>query len=447
MNDAFLSEEVRSGYLVTSAYKKLWSVQLDLLEKFDAFCKEFNLVYYAQGGTLLGAARHKGYIPWDDDIDLVMLWDDYKVLLKEGPSYFTEPYFLQNYLTEQEGEPQLSKLRRSDTTGCTKWEEECITPPFNKGIFIDIFPLFNVPDDETERIKQIEEIGYYWKLYKGYEVNREKQLNNGVSKLEEEYDNYENMYLTVFPRLSFNAIKQKYINSCARVENKTEFVAPLSFRANNPKTTWPRKWFDEVVMLPFENLMIPCPKHYTEMLTHQYGNWDTPVQTGAMHEMSQFDSSVSYLEKLNINPNSPPIIRAYESNDFVGLKKLLEETYSSDISKEELETNYISPNKTILVSIMDGSVVGCAFVSINSDYIRRGKTAFVTYVAVTERLRNHRIGTRLFDEIEKIARLYQCKAIELTSANFRKEAHAFYKAINYNIKKTTVFIKEFSIGD
>ena len=443
MNTDFYLDEVRDGYLVTSAYKKLWAVQLDLLQQFDAFCKKHGLKYFAQGGTLLGVARYKGYIPWDDDIDLIMLWDDYKVLLREGPAFFKEPYFLQNYLTEKEGEPQLSKLRRSNTTGCTKWEEECVTPAFNKGIFIDIFPLFNVPDDETERLKQIEKISYYWKLYKGYEVNREKQLNNGVSKLESKYDDYEKMYLTCFPRLSFREIKRRYIETCSVIESRTKYVAPLAFRANNPKTTWPREWFDETIMLPFEDILLPCPKQYISMLDHQYGNWRIPVQNGAIHEMSMFDTETSYIDKMHIDLTPRPIIRAYESDDFDSLNELLGITYGSNITKEELEKYCITENRIILVSVLnDNTVVGCAFISINQDYVRKGKNAFVTYVAVSESMRHNRIGTHLFVEIEKIAKLYDCTSIELTSANHRAEAHAFYKALSFTKKQTTVFIKE-----
>ena len=222
--------EIKSGYLVSGEIKKLWYVQLDLLRKFDEMCKEVGIVYYAQGGTLLGAVRHNGFIPWDDDIDIMMLWDDYKKMLKVAPEYFHDPYFLQSYLTEPEGEPTHSRLRRSDTTGCTRFELECITSDqYNKGIFIDIFPLFNVPDSTDDKEKQIAEILYWWKLYKGYEVHREKQ-QNGFSKLNKDYDQYEKLYLDLETKMSFDDIKQKYVDACAAYsEYDTEYLAPLSF--------------------------------------------------------------------------------------------------------------------------------------------------------------------------------------------------------------------------
>ena len=436
MDKTFFAPEVRSGYFVSSEIKKLWAIQLDLLQTFDVFCKEYNITYYAQGGTLLGAVRHNGFIPWDDDIDVIMLWDDYKKMLKKAPDYFKYPYFLQNYLTENEAEPTLSKLRRIDTTGATKWELECITPEYNKGIFIDIFPLFNVPDDNEERIKQREEIYYWWRLYKGYEIHRERSLN-GVSRINEEYKEYEKLYLESKPLMSFSEIKQKYVAACSKIDYRTKLVAPLSFRANNPKTTWPREWFDKVEYITFENLTIPCIADCTKMLDHQFGEWRIPIINASMHEMGIFDADISYMEKLK-----DVYVRDYFSSDYNELLAILSEVYGSNISKDDLEEYYIGPFKHILVAVKKKKVVGCAFLRIKYDYIRDSQTSFVTYLAVSPFYRRNGIASKLMEEIEKRTKAYGCSAVELTSADFRTEAHEFYRKKGFNRKKTTVFIKE-----
>ena len=97
---SFLEEELRSGYLVSSKMKKIWAVQLDLLEQIKHVCSRYHLTYYADSGTLLGAVRHKGYIPWDDDIDIVMKRSDYNKLIEIAPIEFKKPYFLQSAHSE-----------------------------------------------------------------------------------------------------------------------------------------------------------------------------------------------------------------------------------------------------------------------------------------------------------------------------------------------------------
>ena len=80
--DGFLQSEYRDGYLVDETMKKVWAVELELLEQFQRLCERHQLRYYAIGGTLLGAVRHKGFIPWDDDIDVGMPREDYEKLIQ-----------------------------------------------------------------------------------------------------------------------------------------------------------------------------------------------------------------------------------------------------------------------------------------------------------------------------------------------------------------------------
>ena len=77
IGEDFLKEEVRCGFKVTERMKRAWAAELKILMEIDALCKKYNITYFAEVGTLLGAVRHHGFIPWDDDIDLAMKRDDY----------------------------------------------------------------------------------------------------------------------------------------------------------------------------------------------------------------------------------------------------------------------------------------------------------------------------------------------------------------------------------
>lgn len=113
----FLEEEIRCGYKISSEMKKVWAVQIDLLEQVKKICKKHGLKYFADSGTLIGAIRHKGYIPWDDDIDLVMMRNDYNKFMEYAKSELEFPYFLQTVYTDKDIMRAHASLRNSKTTG------------------------------------------------------------------------------------------------------------------------------------------------------------------------------------------------------------------------------------------------------------------------------------------------------------------------------------------
>ena len=119
----FLQEEVRCGHNVTTQMKEIWAVELDLLAEFQRVCNKYHLKYYASGGTLLGAVRHNGFIPWDDDLDIEMFREDYNRLCEIGPKEFKKPYVFQNEYTESGSLRGFSKLRNSQTTAMFEHEK------------------------------------------------------------------------------------------------------------------------------------------------------------------------------------------------------------------------------------------------------------------------------------------------------------------------------------
>lgn len=140
------------------------------------------------------------------------------------------------------------------------------------------------------------------------------------------------------------------------------------------------------------------------------------------------------------------MIIKYTSNYFDKLFSLLSDVYNTNISQECLEANYLSDTKFILLSINENDdVAGCAFVEFMTDYVRYSKSAFITYVAVNENYRRLGIGKSLFEYIEQMCLSFDIHTIELTSANYRIAAHAFYDAIGFTKKATAVFIKELNV--
>ena len=136
-------------------------------------------------------------------------------------------------------------------------------------------------------------------------------------------------------------------------------------------------------------------------------------------------------------------IRDYWSSDYAGLFALLHRVYASEISQPVLEQRYLTASRSILVAVDEQDhVVGSTFVEIQEDFVRPSRVAYVTYVAVDDTCRKQGIGRKLMQTVEDLCKTQNCSAIELTSADFRTGAHAFYASLGFTHKKTTYFIKE-----
>ena len=131
---------------------QLWSVEIEMLDAFDTVCKKYGLRYSLAYGTLLGAVRHKGFIPWDDDLDIMMPREDYQRLFEIWSKEVDSEYFLQDYTTDTEDYVNsFAKIRKKHTDFITSEEEKTVR--YHTGIFIDIFPGDKYPDGKVERIE------------------------------------------------------------------------------------------------------------------------------------------------------------------------------------------------------------------------------------------------------------------------------------------------------
>ena len=126
--------------------RKMQLLQLDMIVEFDRVCRKHNIKYVIAYGTLLGAVRHQGYIPWDDDSDLAMLREDYEKFKKVAHELNPEICFFQDHTTEKEYIWNIGKLRRTGTTYVRAGQEHL---KFKTGVFVDIFPIDNFPENKA----------------------------------------------------------------------------------------------------------------------------------------------------------------------------------------------------------------------------------------------------------------------------------------------------------
>ena len=285
--EGFLDEEVRCGYTVTAKAKRAWAVQMDLLHKLDEVCKKYNLRYFADSGTLLGAARDKGYIPWDDDIDIVMLRKDYEKLRDVADEEFKHPYFYQDMYRDEGLIRPHAQLRNSETTGYLPQEED---RPYNKGIFLDIFPLDVVPDNEKKFKAHIAKINFLWRTieYGGYTKDAPHKLKGKIFRV-----------LTggLYKVTDVKKLFARYEKLCAKYNGTDNHrVSYVAHSRGKEKHLFRKEWFDETVMLPFEFMTIPAPVGYDARLRLEYNDYMTPRNVAPAHGGAILDPDLPYEE-------------------------------------------------------------------------------------------------------------------------------------------------------
>lgn len=260
---------------------------LDLAKEFGRVCQKYDLKYTAAYGTLLGAVRHKGFIPWDDDLDFYMPRPDYEKLKQIAPEEFSEPYFFQNAHTDTIIW-SFSKLRRSDTTAIQFPDKE-IT--FNQGIFIDIFPIDDFPDGSEEK-------NLVYLMEKDIWTIITKPILGASAMYQPDKCPYnftlDRDIIIDLMKLSRPDQLTQFEDLCNSYYGTSPFCGNImnAFRANNQ--IYKREWIEDTIWVPYENIEIPISKHYDEFLTLLYGDYMTPYIGGSYHDGMFMDPENPY---------------------------------------------------------------------------------------------------------------------------------------------------------
>lgn len=239
-----------------SEINELQKIQLSMLKDFDAVCQKHRISYQLFSGTALGAVRHKGFIPWDDDIDVVMLREDYERFFDSASKELdSNKYYVQREFSEH-WPMFFSKLRLNGTTYIEKYHSH--DARIHQGIYIDIFPCDNLSDSRLmQKLQYIaSKIVIAKSLYaRGYETN------STVKKCFMQF-------CRILPTEPFkrHCIRR---NDSSSLKVHTFFGGGKKFE----RSIYLREWFEQSVKMRFEDSEFPVSAHYDEMLRVMYGDY------------------------------------------------------------------------------------------------------------------------------------------------------------------------------
>lgn len=296
---AFFEGEQRFGFSVFPEMKKVWAVELDLLNEFSIVCLKHQLKWFVHAGTMLGAVRHKGFIPWDDDIDVVMPRIDYEKLCLLGPQEFKYPYFYQIEETDRFFARSFARLRNSKTTAIQE-SEKSFHYPYNQGIFIDIFPIDGIPDDESDRIDYFDQLTLLnnraWQWRNMVYFYRPKKDKGWLKRTNYFLKHCYYKYLS-HKKGDYHYYLDKHHELAVSYDDKETQCVGESIVSPLGRWVWNREWVEDTMMVPFEMIEVPIPVGYEECLRAGFGNdWRMPKRAPNLHGDVFFDANKPYTE-------------------------------------------------------------------------------------------------------------------------------------------------------
>lgn len=265
---------------------------LEILVFFHNFCEKHNLEYCLFGGTLLGAIRHKGFIPWDDDIDVYMPRSDYEKLIKLKDEYDKESnglYFVQTYQTDKNFTLNFMKIRDNSKTFVENFFK---FNRMNHGLFIDVFPLDGLGKDEKTAKKYVKKFYFCWRRFhltypkQALRYPRKKKFIIDIlidlACLPLAWCNFKNNINKKIDKITtkYSYEESNYVASCEDVYPK----CPI----------YKKEWLKDRILVDFEGYKMYSPKNYHDFLTALYGDYMKlpPVEKRVGHH---------YYEGLDLN--------------------------------------------------------------------------------------------------------------------------------------------------
>lgn len=293
----FFKEETINGFKVTGMMKRAWSAQLEVLDEIKRVCQYLNIQFWADWGTMLGAVRHGGFIPWDDDIDICMMRKDYMRFLQNAPEFLDKWFELKSVYND----PTYDIVKARVINGRhinfeSSFLEKFHGCPYVVGV--DIFPIDNIPNDKGKMKEQVDILKLLLKIeasipeqepYSEDDIDLIRSMENalGINV------NYQNR-LRHEVKKAFDIVSSYYAS-----ENTIEVSCMLALAVRRKEYICKKKWYEKSVEMKFENTTISVPIGYKHILKLNYGeDYMVPQNIGSSHDYPFYKEQIQGLREV-----------------------------------------------------------------------------------------------------------------------------------------------------
>lgn len=239
---------------------ELKEIALGILSEVADFCEKNDIRYYLVCGTALGAVRHNGFIPWDDDIDIGMPRPDYE---RFAQMYHSEAFPLYTNQRDKKYPYTFGKVCDSKTILI----EKNIQKPYPMGVYIDIFPMDGLPDDPQKRKKHLSRVDWHLRVLSWKRISTQKKIGS-IHKI------IQCIAKLVLAPIPISTLIRRFEKSLKRYDYESgKYVGHLVTRSYWGKTEKPREIFEPYYKHPFEDCEFRVPRDYHQYLTLEYGSY------------------------------------------------------------------------------------------------------------------------------------------------------------------------------
>ena len=279
----FFLDEVREGFFIPAMMKRAWAAELEILVEIDRICEKYKLRYFIDYGNLLGAIRHKGFIPWDDDIDIMMMRKDYEIfaevanaelpkeLVFRSPEYDSGNYELFSSVQHR------AMLISTDAIG--KYHN------YLYGAGVDIFPydyLAKDPNKEKQREDILKSLCIL-ASFPSIEGENHAVLLEEAKKVKKHY-RIDLSHSSDYRKTVLNLLNDCFTEFNQEGSTKIAYLLDLVLYKEQGKGIFEEQWYSEQSYLDFEFLALPVPKDYRKVISEKYDHYEQIKKAGGAHD-------------------------------------------------------------------------------------------------------------------------------------------------------------------